>query len=301
MSVLIVGSKGYIGNLLFVHLRSKDKKVYGLSRVYNSGEVYLLSEFIGDSESIIWSGGLEFLEGALERLKLTTIINLAGSTRKDLDFETITQLCRSNIEFNAKLAFFAVKLSIQNYIFVSTYSTSINGENYYPQTFYAATKKAAEDTLIYFSQTSQLKTTILTLYDVYGPNHPHKKIVDIILNSLLHGTKLELSPGSQEINLIHIADVLDALELVICEHELITKDNLNFYTLAGNQIYRVKDLPEVFSRIVNKNWVSGQISYNLPVRRNEILRFKPIHPRIPNWEPKITIEEGLKTLVGFNT
>lgn len=301
MSALIVGSKGYIGNLLLMKLKSKDKKVYGLSRVYTITEIYYLSEFIEDSESIIWSGSLENLLDALEGLELRSIINLAGSTLKDVSFDSISQLCRSNIEFNAKLALFAVKLNIPNYIFVSTYSTSINGENYFPQTFYSATKKAAEDTLMFFSQSLGLKTTILCLYDVYGPKHPHKKIVDIIINSLLHGTKLELSPGTQEINLIHIADVLDALEVVIYECELNINGSLNFFTIAGNQIFTVKELPEIFSRVLNKNWAPNQISFSLPARKNEIWKFKPIHPRVPNWDPKVTIEEGLKTLVDYDS
>jgi nucleoside-diphosphate-sugar epimerase len=295
MSTLILGSKGYIGKKLLSRLHLKQQIVFGLFRDDNS--FYLSQIDSNQLETIVWSGQFNDLEKVLQRLNITKIINLAGSTLKETNFESISRLCKDNIEFTAQMGFMATRLKVKHFVYASTYSTSINGEYYSPQTFYAASKKAAEDTLIFFSQSMNLKVTILNFYDVYGPHQPHKRIVNVILTALLEEKILEISLGDQEINLVYIEDVLDACELVLEDQELIMDTRWCHFTVAGSEIFKVKDLPNIIGEIARKKWSPNQVQKIVPFRHNEIWVYKPIHPIVPNFIPKVNIIDGISNLL----
>ena len=138
MSILILGSEGYIGKKLHSRLHLKQQIVFGLFRDSNS--FYLSQIDSNQLKTIVWTGQFNELENVLQRLNINKIINLAGSTLKETNLDSISRLCKDNIEFTAQMGFIATRLNVKHYIYASTYSTSINGEYYYPQTFYAASK-----------------------------------------------------------------------------------------------------------------------------------------------------------------
>ena len=114
---------------------------------------------------------------------------------------------------------------------------------------------------------------------------------------LVENKKLHMTSGEQEINLIHIEDLVCAIELLIVKESPPTKDNFNYFTIAGNEVVQVRDLPYLISNALGMHWGKKQIIYDLPSRENEIWYFKPMYNRLPNWEPRITIETGIRTLV----
>ena len=295
MSILILGSEGYIGKKLHSRLHLKQQIVFGLFRDSNS--FYLSQIDSNQLKTIVWTGQFNELENVLQRLNINKIINLAGSTLKETNLDSISRLCKDNIEFTAQMGFIATRLNVKHYIYASTYSTSINGEYYYPQTFYAASKKAAEDTLKFFSQSMNLKVTILNFYDVYGPHQPHKRIINIIIKALIENKTLEISLGDQEINLVYIEDALDACELVLKDQESNMYNQWCHYTVAGTEVFKVKDLPYIIGEIAGKNWSQNQVQNNVPVRHNEIWEYKPVHPMVPNFIPKVNIVDGISNLL----
>lgn len=295
MSILILGSKGYIGKKLHSRLHSKQQIVFGLSR---EGNNFYLSQIDSNQlEIIVWSGQFNDLESVLQKLNISKIINLAGSTLKETNLNSISRLCKDNIEFTAQMGFIATQLKVKHYIYASTYSTSTNGEYYYPQTFYAASKKAAEDTLLFFSQSMNLKVTILNFYDVYGPHQPHKRIVNVIISALLEDKTLQISLGNQEINLVYIEDALDACELVLEDQELNTGTRWCHYTVAGTEVFKVRDLPNIIGEIARKKWSPNQVQKIVPDRHNEIWVYKPVHPIVPNFIPKVNFADGISNIL----
>lgn len=298
MSIVIVGAHGYIGKKLLKHLYQKGQECFGLVRSNrNSDQYYIFRLFENEIESKIWTGSIEKLSEGLRFINTEKIINLAAELTKEYSLESIKKLCRDNIEFNSILAYSAVEAKIKHFVYASTYSTSIDRITYWPQTFYAASKKASEDALTFFAQSYNLKVTILQFYDVYGSHQPHKRLVNLILEALVENKKLHMSTGEQEINLIHIEDLISATEILMVEDFLPTKNNLEYFTIAGNEVVQVRELPNMIANALGIHLKENQIIYDLPTRKNEILTFKPMYKRLPNWEPRITIETGVRSLI----
>lgn len=298
MSIVIVGAHGYIGSKLLKRLSRTEEECFGLVRSNkNSDEYFIFRLLENEIETKIWTGNIEKLSEGLRQINAKQIINLAAELTKECSIESIRKLCRDNIEFNSILAFSAVEAKIKHFVYSSTYSTSIDGLTYSPQTFYAASKKASEDNLIFFAQSNNLKVTILQFYDVYGPHQPHKRIVNTMLEALVDNKKLHISSGEQEINLIHIEDLISAMELIMAEDFPHSKNNFEYFTIAGNEVVRIRDLPLIISKALGINWEEKQIIHDLPSRKNEIWKFRPMHKRLPNWEPHITMEIGIRSLM----
>jgi len=299
LSIVIVGAHGYIGKKLLMRLSLEEKECFGLVRSKrNADQYYIFSIFENKIETKIWTGSIEKLSEGLRFINAKKIINLAAELTKKHSIESIRKLCRDNIEFNSILAYSAVEAKIKHFVYASTYSTSIDGITYSPQTLYAASKKASEDILTFFAQSYDLNVTILQFYDVYGPHQPHKRIINLILEALVENKILHMSSGQQEINLIYIEDLMSAIEMLMTKDFPHTKNNFEHFTIAGNEVVQVRDLPNIISNALGIQWEKNQIVYDLPSRENEIWKFKPMYERLPNWEPRITIETGVRLLMG---
>jgi nucleoside-diphosphate-sugar epimerase len=283
MKILVLGSTGYVGTLLCKSL-AREKIPYIEIRRKEACFETMNSTF-------------ESLEECIEVLRnqnITHIVNLAASTNKNSDFKATNELIQANVNFTTLSAVMALRLSIPNYIFISTYSTSIGNEKYDPQTLYAATKKAAEDILYFFSRSSNLKVVVLNLYDVYGPNHPHGKVISGMLEALLTKSEFQMSQGNQEVSPIYIDDVTEAII------ETLKQDfgqSYIHYDLLGPEIFKLLELPDKMETVTNIKWLENQLKRNLPTRPREIMKVAPRHGLPAFWNPKIGILQGLTLLV----
>jgi len=240
MSYLIAGSKGYVGKILYNKLIEKEGEVFGLFRDKTENIYSITKNDLVNGELVIWQGDLSRIGAGLRLTNPKFIVNLTASINKILSFESIRDLCRNNIEFNSILANFACELKTERYVFISTYSTSIDGLTYSPQTFYAATKKAAEDTLVFFAQSKSLNVSILHVYDIYGPDQPHRRFLSEMIDALLRNKQFHMSIGNQELNLIHVSDVISAIIRTLDQPIMLTKENPQHYTLSGDEIIKVR-------------------------------------------------------------
>ncbi len=103
-----------------------------------------------------------------------------------------------------------------------------------------------------------------------------------------------MSPGDQEICFLHVSDAVSAVVYSLANNDLFQKDRINIFSVYGNEVFRLKDIPalvaEVFGLPVPK------INASLPYRKNEIMRFKPRYARLSGWSPRVTLMEGLRTM-----
>jgi nucleoside-diphosphate-sugar epimerase len=297
VTTLICGSSGYIGQMLSGELLKMGRSHFLLSRTPESKVEFQLIEvpvIRTAAKRTIAKGELKSLSSKIENLEISHLVNLAGVTKKTEDLLTARDLIASNVLFATELAIMCIESGIRNYLFSSTYSTSIGGRKYDPQTLYAATKKATEDILIFFANTDKFKLKILNLYDVYGPHSPHGKIINYLVKSLINEDRTQMSQGFQEISPIHIDDVTSAL---IASIENIQVENYCHFDLHGPEVMLVRDLPGKIESALNKSWKVDQLSFDLPTRTREILKFEPQYG-LPNyWSPRIKLETGIQSFL----
>lgn len=78
-----------------------------------------------------------------------------------------------------------------------------------PAYFYAATKTASRAIVDYYANAYNFKQTTVVPYTIYGGVDTQKKIIDLIFDSTNSKEPLQLSPGEQVLDFIHIDDVVN--------------------------------------------------------------------------------------------
>ena len=224
------------------------------------------------------------------RIVWQSLINLAGNTNKKSHFSEIPLICEANVTFNTCLAKLAIDLQVQRYIFVSTYSTSMDGKSFSPQTLYAATKYASENILEYFRINEGLKLGIIQLYDIYGPNHHPDRLISSLLKKIVTGEKIRLSEGMQEIAPLYIEDACDG---ILKAAKKISSESIFRFSLLGSEIFKVRDLPNLVSEALQMSWLPNQVEFTREYREREIMKVNPWYPPLVDWNPVYKFQDGI--------
>lgn len=291
MNVLIAGASGYVGKRLVSMMKSRGYCVYTIKR-----QNKLFSVINNNLMTEIASGDFVKIRDNLVKRNFIceTVINLAGDTNKGIELEVIPSLCESNITFNASLASLSAQIKANRYISISTYSISMNGSNYDPQTLYAATKFAGEKVLQFLSVEHGLDTLILQFYDIYGPKHHETKLIPLLLEAALSGKAIEISQGEQEFSPLFVDD---ACEAIIHAINVPISRKFNEFSVRGPEIFKVKELPALISSELKIIWNDNQLIIGNGYRRNEIMKVAPLYPALPSWLPSFSFSAGLRMMI----
>lgn len=289
MNILITGGTGYIGKNLVNTLLTKGNKVFLLKRKNSKNDIKHenLVEIIYDGTS-----------ASLEKIKdkIDIVYHLATCFLVNHKTENLEELINSNILFGTQILEYMSKNNIKYFINTETYAESITGEEYNPQNLYSATKMAFKSILKYYVDTYDMKAISLVLSDTYGPNDTRKKFLNLVVDTLRsQDLNFKMSLGEQEICYIYIEDVVEAY-LETGKLILSLKDKeLRTYSVFGNEILTLNNLVDSLEKIFGKKLNIAKGYY--PYRLREIMKFNYKHiERLPNWEPIISLEEGVKKL-----
>jgi nucleoside-diphosphate-sugar epimerase len=183
----------------------------------------------------------------------------------------------------------------------STNSLAINASTYI-QNFhgilgqtvdsYGAAKQKLSEFLELTSQADYFRVLDLFLFTVYGRGDRQNHLVPTLLSGARTGAFIDLSPGHQLMNLIHIQDVIEnfARALNFNSLERYVKHNL-----WSNQYLSVRNLVSIIENVtghqVNCNW--GARSYV----GHEMLEVWPIPMElVPGFAARVSLQDGIMDL-----
>jgi nucleoside-diphosphate-sugar epimerase len=287
MRVLVSGGNGYVGQRLVTELAAKGHAVSVLGR--------RRVERPDVSDVCIYDGRIDTLSHFMDRWRPEAVVNLAADLTKVADAKSVDSLIDTNVKLTAHLAQTAVDAGTGKYINISTYSTSMNGVDYRPQTLYAATKRAAEDLLAYYHQSTPLKVCTLCFYDVYGADQPHARFLNDVLRGVRDGS-VTMSAGEQEICFLYVDDAVSAIVYSLEHDGVMQSEAENIYSVYGDEVFRLKDIAPVVAGVLGLP--APKINATLPYRKNEIMRVKPRYSRLPGWRPRVAFKDGLRAMAG---
>lgn len=282
MKILVSGGTGYIGTFLCSRLLQEGHQIALISR----SDKCLL-----DVHVYAYSGDIQELKAIFHSWKPDIVVHLAADISKKTTSENISNMIAVNIAFPAYLLQLSLEYNISSFINISTFSTSIDGKDYNPQTFYAATKKATEDLVAYYSLRTNLDVCTLCFYDVYGPNQPHARFLNECLDAVDKGRPLHMSPGEQEICFLYVEDAVDAIIHAIESKNLRTFQEIYTYTVMGKEVFQLKEIPVKIAQILKKPCPT--IIHDMPYRDPEIMQVMPRYPLLSGWTAKVLLEEGI--------
>lgn len=214
---------------------------------------------------------------------------LARHTSNDLE-----ALVDSNLRFGLQLLEAMSRTGCRRLINTGTGWQHFMNRDNDPVCLYAATKSAFENLIDYYVAVEGFVTTTLKLHDTYGPNDTRGKLIAILMSAARDDTPLDLSPGEQKIDLVHVDDVVGAF---IKSMDLDRKEEIGrhhkYMVSSGNPI-SIRELvgliESVTGRRIRANWGAR------PYREREVMIPWNIGDTPPGWAPVVSLSEGIEQL-----
>lgn len=292
-TVLITGVTGYIGRNVAAYFLAQQFHVVGLVR---EESIYKLEQYTGFSEGdfsyIPYDGSIESVRNAFEVHTIDCVIHIAAQ----FGLDNVAAMLDANIILGTQLLELMKEYGVGKFINTGSYSQHNEDGTYNPRNIYTASKQAFEDIMMCYSKTCYMKLITLKLYDVYGPNDERKKLIPALLEASKNDTQLDLTPGEQNIYMVHVEDVTRAY--LQAYNLMLAKSNACFevYFVPG-QLIKVKSLVELWIELskikIDVNW--GARDYEA---------FQIMEPyvgeRLPDWSASISIRNGIDSIIQDN-
>jgi nucleoside-diphosphate-sugar epimerase len=293
MNVIITGSTGFVGRHLVPKLIFEKHQILELTRSIDfSNQLYgeNTQKFLIDEDQNV-------LVSTIEEFKPDVIIHLASFLTSSDDYSSLNKLLETNISFFCRLLDAIKNVNLKLFVNTGTFAEYFSGDDDFdPAYLYAATKTASRSFLDYYSKVYSFKHTTVVPYTIYGGKDTQKKIIDIISDSITSNTPIDLSPGEQVLDFIHVDDVTDFYILLVKNlNKLSQKTNFLLGTGIGHTLIQVAQIIEDISKHkTNINW--GGKDY----RPSDVMYAVADISEINNtfqWNPKINLIEGIQKLM----
>ena len=162
-----------------------------------------------------------------------------------------------------------------------------------PKSVYGQAKLLSSIYLIDLFKKQKFPSTILRLYNTYGPGQDLNRLIPIVISGCTKNKKFPCSKGNQLRDFLHIDDVVDAI--------LKSLTNKN----ARGQIINIgSGEPRIIKKIIEYIKKISKGGYPLfgkvKLRKDEILKVYPDINKAKNkinWKPKISFKKGLKITI----
>jgi nucleoside-diphosphate-sugar epimerase len=244
--------------------------------------------------SYVFNDDVEALTAYMSQEKFDGIIHLASLYLKQHQSTEVLNLVDSNVAFGSALLEAAAQSATPWFMNTGTFWQHYRDATYSPVNLYAATKQAFQDITQYYVETSSVNIVTLQLSDTFGPDDTRPKIFNLWAKIAKTQETLKMSGGEQLIDISYIDNVIDGyLQLAT----LLTADTQHalqgkvFALTSGNPV-PLKVLANVFEKVTN---VTLPIVWGKkPYMPREVMQPWSKGEKIPGWEPKVPLEEGIK-------
>jgi nucleoside-diphosphate-sugar epimerase len=278
-NVLITGGLGYVGSHLVEQLKKTNNEITLLVREsdkeHRFGNEFRLAT-------------IEEIEKNPENLMISTVVNLAGKYSFDHQVIGANELLLSNVVLPARVAAAVSGVGAQvHWVQASTFMQHYKGADRAPTCFYASTKQSVEDVLHWF-ESEDFRVTSLVLPHIFGEEDPRDKLINLLLRSVKSGSRIQLSSGTQVMDLVHISDITKAIEMV-----LVDKGPAGRWQITSGKAIRVAEIIE-YIRSTSGNALNVQFDESLD-RAMDCYELWLNAPILPNWTASKELFSWLST------
>jgi nucleoside-diphosphate-sugar epimerase len=288
-TAIITGANGFIGSHLVNRLVAEGWRVHIVVRPNSSLD--LLKQLLGGISIHRYDGTTESMAIIMQRVKPDMVFHLASLFLSKHHPKDIEGLVSSNVLFGAQLVEAMATVGISSLINTGTAWQHYKSMGYNPVNLYAATKQAFQDLLAYYIDAGKLKAITLKLCDTYGSNDPRPKLFNLVVQRGVDEPPLELSPGDQYIDIVHVNDVVQAY--IVAAERLLAGDvtGHEIYSVTSGKPVKLKDLVEKIQGWLGKK---GSVIWGAREYREREVMNPWVGPTLPGWKPVVDMERVVR-------
>lgn len=302
MRVLVTGGSGFIGSHLIPKLAELGHDVYSLER-------YVTGRYVLGAKTMTVFGDLRdsfTIRKLVKETQPDAVIHLASISPVAYSYDHPQEVFEVNALGTINLAEACLREvpHLKHFLFAGTseeygnqteFSTKEDAE-LKPNSPYSVSKVAADKYLQYMRDAYDFPVTVLRLFNTYGRKDNVHFVVERTITQMLQGKTIKLGDSTPVRDLIYVDDHINAY-LTCLDNEKAKGEVFNFCTGRGVSI---KELVELIAGLVG---FDGEVIWGtIPTRPLDIKKLVGNHEkakRVLGWEPKYTLEEGLKRTIDF--
>jgi UDP-glucose 4-epimerase len=301
MKILVTGGAGFIGSAIVPKLQSENHDVYVFDNLSFGNRAFInvadthfclgdirdvktVEEFISQVQPdiIIHLAAVHFIPYCNEHPFESSDINIRG---------TINVLESAKKIKNLKKVFFASTAAVYP---IADISVSENHE-VRPLDIYGLSKLAGEQLMEKFYLETKVDTICCRFFNAFGPNETNPHLIPEIEKQIREGNRtIDLGNLTPKRDFIHTHDMANAV-LALIKLENVGFDTFN---LGRGIEYAVTEVVEEFEKILSEKIVINVDPARVrKVERMHLLADVSKLKQRTNWEPKWSLNEGIKDLV----
>jgi GDP-mannose 4,6-dehydratase len=302
MKVLTTGGSGFIGSHLISKLIGFGHEVYSLER-YVTGR-YILgarrSMVFGDLRDSV------SIRRLVKEVQPEAVIHLAAISPVSYSYDHPQEVFEVNALGTINLAEACMRevSNFKHFLYAGTSEEYGNQDKFpitedaelRPNSPYSVSKVAADKYLQYMRAAYDLPVTVLRPFNTYGRKDNTHFVVERTLTQMQQGETVRLGDPTPTRDFLYVDDHVDAY-LACLDNPKAKGEVFNFCT--GREI-SIKELIGLISKLTR---FKGEIQWNtIPARPLDIKKLVGSYEkakRILGWQPKYSLEEGLKKTINF--
>lgn len=289
--IVVTGSESFIGKKLISSLLEKNEKVIGFDLVEKSQNYNFVKIDIRSKN----------LEDHIPE-NIDVLIHLASLSSDPLCKGKSYETFDINVMGTLNLIRAAIKKNVKQFIFASTewvYEGFSENEEKDENSIiditqhkseYALSKLVSEINLKQEFDNGLSNVTILRFGIIYGPREKNWAAVESIASMVKNNTEVTVGSLKTGRRFVHVFDIVEGIILSIGQ------SGFNIINLTGNTIITLNDIIKTTEKLFNKSiTIVEKNPTNISLRNPSNQKAK----KLLNWNPKINLEDGLKSIKSF--
>ncbi|MCX5768443.1 MAG: NAD(P)-dependent oxidoreductase [Gemmatimonadetes bacterium] len=292
-TVVVTGATGFVGGAVARRLSRDGARVVATVRATSRAD--RVAGLAADGiECAQIDDTYASLAALMRRVSPDTVFHLAARVIPAHMPEDTASLVDANVRFGAMLLEAMSTSSCRRIVVAGTMWQHFEDREYSPMSLYAATKQAFEAVLQYYVEMARMRAVVLDLADVYGPGDDRKKLVVQLDEAVRTGTPVALTAGDQFMHFVHVDDAAAAFRHAAARLD-VSAASFERWAVRGKEVLSLREFVHIYERL--RGTPAPVVWGARPYRERE--RFIPWRSGtdLPQWEPQIAFEDGLRALL----
>lgn len=285
---IITGATGYIGSHVLKYFLQREWDIHIVAQP--ESDYANVADVLSQIHVFEYDRNISHLISYFQQVKADVVFHLAAAVITDHLPEQVPCLIQSNIQFYTEVLEAMCHCNTRLFIGTGSYWQNYNNATYNPVDLYAATKEASEKILQYYVEAHHFRAITLRLFDVYGEDDKRPKLWNLLRDIAGTDRSIDVSPGEQYLDLVHISDVCTAYEAAFNLLDSDSSVRNEIYGVSTGKLHTLKEIISLFQSVSGKT-----IHVNFgkrPYKEREVMKPMRAYKILPNWKANVMIDKG---------